>query len=71
MGWTLLPPLIQVFLNKDVRKLPQCLAIFNHLLEVCLSLKHRQNFECVDVLWSHIVESKKSMFLIKADLRAK
>ncbi|XP_060940806.1 glomulin, FKBP associated protein a [Limanda limanda] len=35
MGWNLLPPLFQVLLNKDDRNLPQCLAIFNHLLETC------------------------------------
>ncbi|XP_022610809.1 glomulin-like [Seriola dumerili] len=35
MGWNLLPPLIQVLLKKDNKNLPQCLAIFNHLLETC------------------------------------
>uniref|UniRef100_A0A3Q2CFK0 Glomulin, FKBP associated protein b n=1 Tax=Cyprinodon variegatus TaxID=28743 RepID=A0A3Q2CFK0_CYPVA len=35
MGWNLLPPLIQVLLKKEEQHLPQCLAIFNHLLEVC------------------------------------
>ncbi|KAJ4937407.1 hypothetical protein JOQ06_001968 [Pogonophryne albipinna] len=35
MGWTLLPPLIQVLMNKDSKKLSQCLAIFNHLLQTC------------------------------------
>uniref|UniRef100_A0A3B5LP24 Glomulin, FKBP associated protein a n=1 Tax=Xiphophorus couchianus TaxID=32473 RepID=A0A3B5LP24_9TELE len=35
MGWNLLPPLVQVLLRKDDKHLPQCLAIFNHLLETC------------------------------------
>lgn len=35
MGWNLLPPLIQVLLKKQDKTLPQCLAIFNHLLETC------------------------------------
>ncbi|KAM9719740.1 glomulin, FKBP associated protein a [Menidia menidia] len=35
MGWNLLPPLIQVLLKKEHKNLPQCLAIFNHLLETC------------------------------------
>ncbi|XP_061587190.1 glomulin, FKBP associated protein a [Cololabis saira] len=35
MGWNLLTPLIQVLLKKEDRNLPQCLAIFNHLLETC------------------------------------
>lgn len=35
MGWNLLPPLIQVLLRKEDKHLPQCLAIFNHLLETC------------------------------------
>uniref|UniRef100_A0AAX7V0Y2 Glomulin, FKBP associated protein a n=1 Tax=Astatotilapia calliptera TaxID=8154 RepID=A0AAX7V0Y2_ASTCA len=35
MGWNLLPPLIQVLLKKEDKNLPQCLAIFNHLLETC------------------------------------
>ncbi|XP_078479024.1 glomulin [Lampetra planeri] len=35
MGWNLLPPLVQVLLKKEDKNLPQCLAIFNHLLEVC------------------------------------
>ncbi|KAK2895493.1 glomulin, FKBP associated protein a [Channa argus] len=35
MGWNLLPPIIQVLLKKEDRNLPQCLAIFNHLLETC------------------------------------
>ncbi|KAM6918860.1 glomulin, FKBP associated protein a [Xenentodon cancila] len=35
MGWNLLPPLIRVLLKKEDRNLPQCLAIFNHLLETC------------------------------------
>lgn len=35
MGWNLLPPLIQVLLKKENKDLPHCLAIFNHLLEVC------------------------------------
>lgn len=35
MGWNLLPPLIQVLLKKESKSLPQCLAIFNHLLETC------------------------------------
>ncbi|XP_034071357.1 glomulin, FKBP associated protein a [Gymnodraco acuticeps] len=35
MGWNLLPPLIQVLMNKDSEKLSQCLAIFNHLLQTC------------------------------------
>lgn len=37
MGWNLLPPLIQVLLKKESKSLPQCLAIFNHLLEVSFS----------------------------------
>uniref|UniRef100_A0A672ZAM0 Glomulin, FKBP associated protein a n=1 Tax=Sphaeramia orbicularis TaxID=375764 RepID=A0A672ZAM0_9TELE len=35
MGWNLLPPLIQTLLKKEDKVLPHCLAIFNHLLEVC------------------------------------
>lgn len=35
MGWNLLPPLIQTLLKKEDKILPHCLAIFNHLLEVC------------------------------------
>ncbi|XP_047224242.1 glomulin, FKBP associated protein a [Girardinichthys multiradiatus] len=35
MGWNLLPPLIQVLLKKEDKNLPQCLSIFNHLLETC------------------------------------
>uniref|UniRef100_UPI0037E82F42 glomulin, FKBP associated protein a n=1 Tax=Semicossyphus pulcher TaxID=241346 RepID=UPI0037E82F42 len=35
MGWNLLPPLIQVLLKKEDKSLPQCLAIFNHLLQTC------------------------------------
>ncbi|XP_072220473.1 glomulin, FKBP associated protein a isoform X2 [Leuresthes tenuis] len=35
MGWNLLSPLIQVLLKKEDKNLPQCLAIFNHLLETC------------------------------------
>uniref|UniRef100_A0A3Q2UGL2 Glomulin, FKBP associated protein a n=1 Tax=Fundulus heteroclitus TaxID=8078 RepID=A0A3Q2UGL2_FUNHE len=35
MGWNLLPPLVQVLLKKEDKHLPQCLAIFNHLLETC------------------------------------
>ncbi|XP_040911200.1 glomulin, FKBP associated protein a isoform X1 [Toxotes jaculatrix] len=35
MGWNLLPPLIQVLLKKEDQNLPQCLAIFNHLLKTC------------------------------------
>lgn len=35
MGWNLLPPLIQVLLKRENKDLPHCLAIFNHLLEVC------------------------------------
>lgn len=35
MGWNLLPPLVQVLLKKEDKNLPHCLAIFNHLLEVC------------------------------------
>ncbi|XP_028988011.1 glomulin, FKBP associated protein a [Betta splendens] len=35
MGWNLLPPLIKVLLKKEDEDLPQCLAIFNHLLETC------------------------------------
>lgn len=35
MGWNLLPPLVQVLLKKEDKNLPQCLAVFNHLLEVC------------------------------------
>ncbi|KAK2822172.1 hypothetical protein Q5P01_022237 [Channa striata] len=35
MGWNLIPPLIQVLLKKEDKNLPQCLAIFNHLLETC------------------------------------
>lgn len=35
MGWNLLPPLIQVLLKKEHKNLSQCLAIFNHLLQVC------------------------------------
>ncbi|CAN9503199.1 unnamed protein product [Ophioblennius macclurei] len=35
MGWNLLPPLIQVMLKKEDKQLPQCVAIFNHLLEAC------------------------------------
>ncbi|KAG7227178.1 hypothetical protein INR49_013977 [Caranx melampygus] len=35
MGWNLLPPLVQVLLKKENKSLPQCLAIFNHLLETC------------------------------------
>ncbi|KAM4556665.1 glomulin, FKBP associated protein a isoform 1-T2 [Fundulus diaphanus] len=35
MGWNLLPPLIRVLLKKEDKHLPQCLAIFNHLLETC------------------------------------
>ncbi|XP_018532664.1 glomulin, FKBP associated protein a [Lates calcarifer] len=35
MGWNLLPPLIQVLLKKEDKNLPQCLAIFNHLLKTC------------------------------------
>uniref|UniRef100_A0A672J8M0 Glomulin, FKBP associated protein a n=1 Tax=Salarias fasciatus TaxID=181472 RepID=A0A672J8M0_SALFA len=35
MGWNLLPPLIQVMLKKEDKHLPQCVAIFNHLLETC------------------------------------
>nr|XP_057922091.1 glomulin-like [Doryrhamphus excisus]XP_057922092.1 glomulin-like [Doryrhamphus excisus] len=34
MGWNLLPPLVQVLLKKEDKNLHQCLAIFNHLLEV-------------------------------------
>lgn len=34
MGWTLLPPLIQLLLKKEDKNLPQWLAIFTHLLEV-------------------------------------
>ncbi|KAG7524987.1 hypothetical protein JOB18_020252 [Solea senegalensis] len=34
MGWNLLPALIQVLLKKE-DNLPQCLGIFNHLLETC------------------------------------
>lgn len=36
MGWNLLPPVIQVLLKKEDKNLNQCLAIFNHLLEVLL-----------------------------------
>ncbi|KAK7945327.1 hypothetical protein WMY93_001055 [Mugilogobius chulae] len=35
MGWNLLPPLIQVLLKKEDKDLPHCLAILNHLIEVC------------------------------------
>ncbi|XP_039672845.1 glomulin, FKBP associated protein a [Perca fluviatilis] len=35
MGWNLLPPLIQVLVKKEDKKLSQCLAIFNHLLQTC------------------------------------
>ncbi|KAM6948759.1 glomulin, FKBP associated protein a [Aplochiton taeniatus] len=35
MGWNLLGPLFQILLKKEHKNLPQCLAIFNHLLEVC------------------------------------
>ncbi|XP_072297916.1 glomulin, FKBP associated protein a [Eucyclogobius newberryi] len=35
MGWNLLPPLIQVLLKKEDKHLAHCLAIFNHLIEVC------------------------------------
>uniref|UniRef100_A0A3B3DNA0 Glomulin, FKBP associated protein a n=1 Tax=Oryzias melastigma TaxID=30732 RepID=A0A3B3DNA0_ORYME len=35
MGWTLLPPLIQLLLKKEDKNLPQWLAIFTHLLESC------------------------------------
>lgn len=34
MGWNLLPPLIQILIKKEDKNLSQCLAIFNHLLEV-------------------------------------
>uniref|UniRef100_A0A3Q3IFR2 Glomulin, FKBP associated protein a n=1 Tax=Monopterus albus TaxID=43700 RepID=A0A3Q3IFR2_MONAL len=37
MGWNLLPPLIQILLKKEDKNRPHCLAIFNHLLEVCSS----------------------------------
>ncbi|KAM9844834.1 glomulin, FKBP associated protein a [Aulostomus maculatus] len=35
LGWSLLAPLVQVLLKKEDKNLPHCLAIFNHLLEVC------------------------------------
>ncbi|XP_034038892.1 glomulin, FKBP associated protein a isoform X2 [Thalassophryne amazonica] len=35
MGWNLLPPLVQILLQKEDQNLPHCLAIFNHLLETC------------------------------------
>lgn len=35
MGWNLLPPLTQIMLKKEDNRLPQCVAIFNHLLETC------------------------------------
>lgn len=35
MGWNLLPPLIPVLLKKEDKNLPQCLAIFNHLIQTC------------------------------------
>ncbi|XP_022070008.2 glomulin, FKBP associated protein a [Acanthochromis polyacanthus] len=35
MGWNLLPPLIPVLLKKEDKNLPQCLAIFNHLMQTC------------------------------------
>ncbi|KAJ0012167.1 hypothetical protein NQD34_013142 [Periophthalmus magnuspinnatus] len=35
MGWNLLPPLVQVLLKKENKDLPHCLAVFNHLIEVC------------------------------------
>ncbi|XP_026168640.1 glomulin, FKBP associated protein a isoform X2 [Mastacembelus armatus] len=35
LGWNLLPSLIKVLLKKEEKSLPQCLAIFNHLLETC------------------------------------
>lgn len=35
MGWNLLCPLFQIILKKEHQNVPQCLAIFNHLLEVC------------------------------------
>uniref|UniRef100_A0A1A8D6L8 Glomulin, FKBP associated protein a n=1 Tax=Nothobranchius kadleci TaxID=1051664 RepID=A0A1A8D6L8_NOTKA len=35
LGWNLLPPLIQVLLKKEDKNLPQCLAMFNHLMETC------------------------------------
>ncbi|KAM3865990.1 glomulin, FKBP associated protein a [Diretmus argenteus] len=35
MGWNLLSPLIEVLLKKEDKTLPQCLAILQHLLEVC------------------------------------
>ncbi|XP_040027655.1 glomulin, FKBP associated protein a [Gasterosteus aculeatus] len=35
MGWTLLPPLIQVLLKKRDEKPSPCLAIFSHLLQTC------------------------------------
>ncbi|XP_047445157.1 glomulin, FKBP associated protein a isoform X1 [Mugil cephalus] len=35
MGWNLLPPLVEVLLKKEEKTVPQCLAIFNHLIETC------------------------------------
>uniref|UniRef100_A0A3P8YSY3 Glomulin, FKBP associated protein a n=1 Tax=Esox lucius TaxID=8010 RepID=A0A3P8YSY3_ESOLU len=35
MGWNLLGPLVKVLLKKEDKNLPHCLAILNHLLEVC------------------------------------
>ncbi|XP_017286258.1 glomulin, FKBP associated protein a [Kryptolebias marmoratus] len=35
LGWNLLPPLVQVLLKEEDKNLPQCLAIFNHLIESC------------------------------------
>uniref|UniRef100_A0A3P9K218 Glomulin, FKBP associated protein a n=1 Tax=Oryzias latipes TaxID=8090 RepID=A0A3P9K218_ORYLA len=35
MGWTLLPPLIQLLLKKEDQNLPRWAAIFTHLLETC------------------------------------
>ncbi|XP_068605112.1 glomulin, FKBP associated protein a [Brachionichthys hirsutus] len=35
MGWNLLPPLIQALLKKEEKHLTHCLAVFNHLLQIC------------------------------------
>uniref|UniRef100_A0A3Q3W7W6 Uncharacterized protein n=1 Tax=Mola mola TaxID=94237 RepID=A0A3Q3W7W6_MOLML len=42
MGWNLLPPLIQVLLKKEDKNLFPCLAIFNHLLQVCSSIQPKE-----------------------------
>lgn len=46
LGWNLLPPLVQVLRKKEDEHLPQCLAIFNHLIKVHKLAQHLILLHC-------------------------